>query len=64
MNIDALSKNAAISMTNSVLREVEATIKTLQPDVSATAPEHVRGYDAGFRAAKRAMIDALAADRT
>lgn len=48
------------AMVDVVLRRVEGCIKNLRPDVSATAAEHVVGYEAGFRAAKVAMLDFLA----
>ena len=47
------------AMTDVVLRRVEGCIKSMQPDTSATAPEHITGYAAGFRAAKREMLDLL-----
>lgn len=43
-----------------VLKRVEGCIKNLRPDMSATAQEHVVGFEAGFRQAKRAMLDLLA----
>jgi hypothetical protein len=54
-----LNEIAVEGMVGAVLRDVEKSIKALRPDTSATAPEHVTGYEAGFRAAKRAMFDAL-----
>ena len=59
MDVDALSRDASRAMTLAVLRRVEDAIKALRPDTSATAPEHVLGFEAGFRAAKRAMIESL-----
>ncbi len=60
MDTDKLAADANKAAIYSVLRAVEDGIKALRPDTSATAPEHVTGYEAGFRAAKRAMLDMLA----
>jgi hypothetical protein len=46
-------------MATVVLKRIEKCIKSLRPDTSATAPEHILWYEVGFRAAKRAMIDLL-----
>ncbi len=48
------------AMIDVVLRRVEGCIKNLRADVTATSPEHVTGYMAGYRAAKVAMLDMLA----
>lgn len=43
-----------------VLRDIEKRIKATHCDTSAIAPEHVLGYEAGWRAMKNAALDALA----
>lgn len=43
-----------------ILKRVEGCIKKLQPDMSAIAQEHIVGFDAGFKQARRAMLDLLA----
>lgn len=48
------------AMADEVLKRVENCVKNLRCDVSSTAPEHITGYEAGFRAAKREMLDLLA----
>lgn len=48
------------AMTDVVLRRVEGCVKNLRPDTSAIAPEHIAGFESGFKAAKRAMLDLLA----
>lgn len=62
MDVETVSKHAAHSMTLAVLREVEAAVKALQPDPSSISLEHAVGYDAGFRACKRACLDAIASE--
>jgi len=47
------------AMIDVVLKRVEDYVKGLRADTSATAPEHVIGYEAGFRAAKREILDLL-----
>lgn len=47
------------AMVDVVLKRMGNCIKGLRPDTSAAAPEHVLGYEAGFRAAKRAMLDIM-----
>lgn len=61
MPIDPTEMRADIldSMASAVLRSAEKAIKALRCDVSAIAPEHVTGYEAGFREAKKAMLDAI-----
>lgn len=59
-DLTRLQELAVEAMVGAVVRDVEKSVKTLRPDTSAIAPEHVTGYEAGFRAAKRAMIGALA----
>lgn len=54
-----LHNDMVSAMVDVVLRRVEGWIKNLRPDVSATAPEHVTGFEAGYRAAKRDMLDVL-----
>lgn len=54
-----LHNNMVSAMADVVLKRVEGCVKNLRPDTSATAPEHVVGYEVGFRAAKRAMLDLL-----
>jgi hypothetical protein len=60
MDTDEISRAALRAMTLSVLGRVEHALKALRPDTSAIAPEEVVGFEAGFRACKRAMFDALA----
>jgi hypothetical protein len=48
------------AMTDVVLRRVEGCIKNLRADTSAVAHEHQVGFEAGYRAAKVAMLDLLA----
>ena len=47
------------AMIDVVLKHVEDYVKGLRADTSATAPEHVIGYEAGFRAAKREILELL-----
>jgi hypothetical protein len=47
------------ALTDTVLKRVENCLKGLRSDASAVAPEHILGYEAGFRAAKFAMIELL-----
>lgn len=39
--------------------QVEAKVKAMRMDDSAIGDEHKEGYGAGWRAAKRAVLDAL-----
>lgn len=45
------------AMVNVVLQRVENSIRRLNPDTSATAEEHVVGFESGFGAACSAMLD-------
>lgn len=60
MDRNALDKHVLRSLTNAVLQEVESLMKEQRPDTSSTAEEHKVGFEAGFRACKRAFLDALA----
>lgn len=59
MDRDALDKHMMRSLTNAVLREIEALMKELRLDTSGTEDRHKVGFEAGFRACKRAFLDAL-----
>ena len=45
------------AMVNSILRHVEDDIKAMRCDTSAIAKEHIPGFEAGFRACKRRMLE-------
>lgn len=59
VDLGALRIDMVDAMIGTVLRQVERRIKELRPDTSATATEHIFGYELGFRMAKRQMIDIL-----
>lgn len=59
MNIDDLSDKASNAAINTVLYEVEKAIRAIRIDTSAIAAEHLIGYEAGWKAAKRAAIECL-----
>lgn len=44
-------------MVNSILRHVEDDVKAMRCDASAVAKEHITGFEAGFRACKRRMLE-------
>lgn len=54
-----LHANMIEAAADVVLKRIEGCIKNLRPDTSAAAQEHIVGFEAGFREAKRAMIDLL-----
>jgi hypothetical protein len=47
------------AMVDVVLKRVESCIKCLRCDTSAIANDHLTGYESGFRAAKRMLLDIL-----
>lgn len=59
LTMDQISAGAAKASTDFVLVHIERRIRALRCDVSAVAPEHVTGYEAGYKAAKRAALECL-----
>lgn len=59
--MDQVAKLAEIytALEAVVLRDIEKRIKATRCDTSAIAQDHVAGYEAGWRAAKRAALEAL-----
>lgn len=47
------------AMADVVLKRVENCINNLRCDASAIDPSYLIGFESGFRAAKRAMLDFL-----
>jgi len=55
-----LHADMADAMVSVVLQRVENCVKALRCDTSATAPEHVIGWEAGYKQAKRDILDLFA----
>ena len=62
MNVEFVTNQDTRAMTEAVLKQVEKLMHGLRPDTSAIGAEHIEGYEAGFRACKKAFLEALADD--